>query len=115
MKACGKNPASYWSSATKEVQDFVASMLDLYFRDREQVQRDEAMRSAGIIIVLIAKPMGFDTCPMDDLDFGAVANLVNLPDDPAMAMFVVVDKATQPANPRPTELYIREIVITDRF
>jgi len=118
MKAWEKDPARYWSSATREVQDYMTSMIDQYYRGRKQVQRDEAMRSAGIAaqtIMLAAKSMGYDTCPMDGFDFDAVAKLINLPDDHAVAMFVVVGKAAQPAKPRPTQLDINEIVITDRF
>ncbi len=87
-------------------------------RDREQVQRDEAMRSAGIAaqtIMLSAKSMGYDTCPMDGFDYDAVGKLINLPEDHAVAMFVVVGKAAQPAEARPTQLSMEEIVIANRF
>lgn len=64
MKAWEKDPARYWASAPKEVQEYMTQMIDQYYRDREQVQRDEAMRSAGIAaqtIMLAAKSMGYDT------------------------------------------------------
>jgi len=117
-KAWEKEPARYWASAPKEVQDYMVPMIDNYYRDREQVQRDEAMRSAGLAaqtIMLAAKAMDYDTCPMDGFDFEAVGKLINLPEDHAIAMFVVVGKAAEPAKPRPTLLTMDEIVITDRF
>lgn len=117
-KAWEKDPVRYWASTPKDVQDYMCSMIDQYYRDREQVQRDEAMRSAGIAaqtIMLAAKSMGYDTCPMDGFDFDAVGKLINLPEDHAIAMFVVVGKAEQPAKPRPTQLGIDEVVIHDRF
>lgn len=98
MKAWEKDPARYWASASKEVQEYMTQMIDQYYRDREQVQRDEAMRSAGIAaqtIMLAAKSMGYDTCPMDGFDFDAVGKLIKLPEDHAVAMFVVVGKAEQ--------------------
>jgi nitroreductase len=76
------------------------------------------MRSAGIAaqtIMLAAKSMGYDTCPMDGFDFDAVAKLINLPDDHAVAMFVVVGKAVEPPKPRPALLPMDEVVITDHF
>ncbi|OAD18776.1 drgA protein [Candidatus Thiomargarita nelsonii] len=48
MKAWEKEPARYWANAPKDIQDYMQSVIEQYYRDREQVQRDEAMRSAGI-------------------------------------------------------------------
>ena len=118
LKAWEKDPARYWANAPAEVQDYMKSAIDQYYRNREQVQRDEAMRSAGIAaqtIMLSAKSMGYDTCPMDGFDYDAVGKLINLPADHVVAMFVVVGKAVQPAKPRPTQLTTDEVVIVDRF
>ena len=118
LKAWEKDPARYWANAPAEVQDYMASAIDQYYRNREQVQRDEAMRSAGIAaqtIMLSAKSMGYDTCPMDGFDYDAVGKLINLPEDHVVAMFVVVGKAVQPAKPRPTQLTTDDVVIADRF
>lgn len=118
MSAWQKNPARYWANAPKEVQVHMSSKMDQYYRNREQVQRDEAMRSAGIAaqtIMLAAKSMGYDTCPMDGFDFDAVGKIINLPEDHAIAMFVVVGKAEKSAKPRPTQLTMDEVMITDSF
>ena len=118
LNAWEKDPARYWANASGEVQEYMRSAIDNYYRNREQVQRDEAMRSAGIAaqtIMLAAKSMGYDSCPMDGFDYDAVGKLVNLPEDHAVAMFVVVGKAAQQAKPRPTQLTMGEVVITDRF
>jgi len=118
LKAWHKNPQRYWASAPQAVQEYMVTMIDQYYRNREQVQRDEAMRSSGIAaqtIMLAAKAMGYDTCPMDGFDFDAVGKIINLPEDHAIAMFVVVGKAIQEAKPRPTQLGIDEVVIIDQF
>jgi len=118
LKAWEKNPVRYWASASEDVQQYMSTAMDKYYRGHEQVQRDEAMRSAGLAaqtIMLAAKSMGYDSCPMDGFDFLAVSKLINLPQDHAVAMFVVVGKAKQEAKPRPTQLAIDEVVITDRF
>jgi nitroreductase len=92
--------------------------IDGYYRENDQGQRDEAMRSAGIAaqtIMLAAKAMGYDTCPMDGFDFDKVGEIINLPDDHVISMFVVVGKALQAARPRPTQLPMDEVVLLDRF
>ena len=118
LNAWAKDPARYWNNAPSEVMDYMASAIDQYYRDKEQVQRDEAMRSCGIAaqtLMITAKAMGYDSCPMDGFDFDAVGKLINLPDDHVIAMFVVIGKATQPATPRPTLLTDDEVVINNHF
>lgn len=118
MKAWEKDPARYWANTSKEVQEYIVPAIDNYYRGRERVQRDEAMRTAGIAaqtIMLAAKSMGYDTCPMDGFDYDAVGKLINLPDDHTVCMFVVVGKALEPAKPRPTQLSMEEIVIINKF
>lgn len=118
MSAWQKNPTRYWANAPREVQVHMSSKMDQYYRNREQVQRDEAMRSAGIAaqtIMLAAKSMGYDTCPMDGFDFDAVGKIINLPEDHIIAMFAVVGKAETIAKPRPTQLKMDGVMITDRF
>ena len=58
------------------------------------------MRSCGIAaqtLMLVAKAMGYGSCPMDGFDFDTVAELINLPEDHVITMFVVIGKATQEA------------------
>jgi nitroreductase len=118
LKAWENNPARYWANAPEQVRDYMVSVIDKYYRSREQVQRDEAMRSAGIAaqtLMLASKSMGYDTCPMDGFDFDEVAKLIKLPNDHAIAMFVVIGKAIQPARPRPTQLSMDDVIIEDQF
>ncbi len=118
MKAWEKNPQRYWDNAPEQVQQYMNGAIDKYYRNKEQVQRDEAMRSAGIAaqtIMLAAKAMAYDSCPMDGFDYDAVGKLINLPDDHTIAMIVVVGKAMQAARPRLTQLPLTEVVINNRF
>lgn len=118
LKAWDKQPERYWRNAPQEIQDYLIPMIGNYYRDKDQVQRDEAMRSCGMAaqtIMLAAKEMGYDTCPMDGFDFDAVAKLLNLPADHIPAMFVVVGKALQPARPRGGQLDFNEVVIQNKF
>ncbi len=118
LKAWEKEPARYWRNAPTEVSDFLLPAIDGYYRDKDQVQRDEAMRSCGIAaqtLMLAAKSMGYDSCPMDGFDFDAVGRLINLPADHVIAMFVVIGKGATEAWPRGGQLPLDEVVIQDRF
>ncbi|HQS38476.1 MAG: reductase DrgA [Methylotenera sp. 24-45-7] len=118
LQAWAKQPERYWQNAPKPVQDFLVPAIGQYYTGKEQVQRDEAMRSCGMAamtIMLAAKEMGYDTCPMDGFDFDAVAKLLNLPDDHTPVMFVVVGKAAKAAQPRGGQLPIEEVVIYNKF
>jgi nitroreductase len=113
-----KNPVRYWKNTSKEVQEFMVPAIDGYYRGREQVQRDEAMRSCGIAaqtLMLAAKSMGYGSCPMDGFDFDKVAELIKLPDDHVIAMFVVIGKGIKDAWPRPGQLALDEVVIENSF
>jgi len=117
-KSWEKAPARYWAKAPQEVQNFLVPAIDQYYRGRERVQRDEAMRSCGIAaqtLMLAARAMGYDSCPMDGFDFDAVGKLINLPADHVIAMFVAIGKSTKAAWERPGQLPMSEVVIENRF
>lgn len=118
LKAWNKSPERYWKNAPKPVLDFMLPAIKQYYEGKDQVQRDEAMRSCGIIaqtLMLTAKSLGYDSCPMDGFDFDAVGKLINLPDDHVIAMYVAIGKGTKEAMPRGGQLPLSEIVINDTF
>ena len=118
LKAWEKQPERYWKNAPQAVSDILVPAIKHYYTANEQAERDEAMRSCGMAamtIMLAAKEMGYDTCPMDGFDFDAVAKLINLPADHTPVMFVTVGKAIKPASPRSGQLAMNEIVIQNKF
>ncbi len=118
LKAWEKDPARYWENAPEAVRDYLVNAIDGYYKDQEDVQRDEGMRSGGMAamtLMLAAKEMGYDTCPMDGFDFDAVSKLINLPDDHMPVMFVAVGKALEPARPRGGQLHMDDVVIYNKF
>jgi len=118
LQAWAKQPSRYWANAPQVVQDQLVPAIGHYYENNERVQRDEAMRSCGIAaqtIMLAAKGMGYDTCPMDGFDFDAVAKLINLPADHIPAMFITVGKAIKPALQRAGQLDFNEVVIYNKF
>jgi nitroreductase len=118
LNAWQREPARYWKNAPQEVQDLLVPAIDQYYRGKPQVQRDEGMRSCGMAamtLMLAAKEMGYDSCPMDGFDFDAVAKLLNLPPDHTPAMYVAIGKGTKEPWPRGGQLSITEVVIRDKF
>jgi nitroreductase len=118
LNAWAKEPARYWVNAPKPVQDYLVPAIGNYYQGNGQIQRDEGMRSCGMAamtLMLAAKEMGYDTCPMDGFDFDAVGKLLNLPEDHIPVMFVVVGKALAPARPRGGQLNMDEVVIYNKF
>ncbi|MFL9609158.1 nitroreductase family protein [Methylobacillus sp. Pita2] len=118
LKAWEKEPRRYWRNAEQSVQDYLVNAIDNYYRGKEQVQRDEGMRSCGMAamtLMLAAKALGYDSCPMDGFDFDAVAKLLNLPADHTPVMFVAIGKGTQPPRPRGGQLPLNEVVIRNKF
>ena len=118
VNAWQKDPSRYWRNAPEEIRSFLLPAIDQYYQGREWVQRDEAMRSCGIAaqtLMLAAKSMGYESCPMDGFDYDAVGKLIHLPDDHLVAMFVAIGKPTASARPRGGQLPMDQIVLTDRF
>lgn len=118
LKTWEKQPQRYWNNAPKDVQDFLLPVIDQYYRGKKQVQRDEAMRSCGIAaqtLMLAAKAMGYDSVPMDGFDFEQVAELIQLPADHVISMFVAIGKGTKQARPRGGQLPLAEVVIDNYF
>lgn len=116
--AWAKDPHRYWAGAPAPVRDMLVPAIGQYYHNNPQAQRDEAMRSCGLAaqtIMLAAKAMGYDSCPMDGFDFAAVARLINLPADHLIALMIAIGKGVKEPWPRPGQLSYGEVVITDRF
>lgn len=118
LKAWKKEPLRYWRSASQPVQEFIVPAIENYYEGIDQVQRDEAMRSCGIAaqtLMLAAKSMGYDSCPMDGFDYEKVGDLIHLPEDHAICMFVAIGKAIGEPDPPKDKLPMEEVVITNTF
>lgn len=118
VKAWEKQTERYWQNAPADVRGGVIAAIDDYYQGHETRQRDEAMRSCGIAaqtLMLTAKALGYDSCPMDLADMEAVGKIIGLPEDHVIAMFVAIGKGMREAWPRPGQLPMSEVVITDHF
>ena len=118
LQAWDKDADRYWRLAPPDVRQALLGLIHKYYDGKEQVQRDEAMRSCGIAaqtIMLAAKAMGYDSCPMDGFDFEQVASVINLPEDHVIAMMIAVGKKRLDARPRSGPLDLSDVMIVDRF
>jgi nitroreductase len=118
LKAWEQEPVRYWRNAPQPVQDFLVPAIGQYYSGRPQVERDEVMRSCGMAgqtLMLAAKAMGYDSCPMDGFDFDAVGQIIKLPPDHAISFMIAIGKKTQDSWPRPGQLAYDEVVLENGF
>jgi nitroreductase len=118
LKAWKKAPERYWRNAAPEIQKLVTGWMGPFYEGKDQLQRDEAMRSCGIAgqtLMLAAKAMGYDSCPMIGFDPVKVAEIINLPGDHVIGFMVAIGKAVKPAMPKGGQLALSEVVVQDRF
>jgi nitroreductase len=65
--------------------------------------------------MLAATAMGYESCPMDLSDFESVAELISLPEDHLIALFVAIGRGTEAPWPRGGKLPYEEVILADRF
>jgi nitroreductase len=118
VKAWAKDPARYWQNAPKEVADMLVGWMGPFHEGREWLQRDEAQRSIGIAmqtLMLAARSMGYESCPMIGFDIEKVAEFIGLPDDHVMGPMVAIGKGTKSSWPKPGQLPLEEVVFENSF
>jgi nitroreductase len=118
VDAWKKNPERYWVNAPREVSDLLVGWMGPFHEGREWLQRDEAQRSIGMAmqnLMLAAKAMGYDSCPMIGFEIEKVAELISLPGDHVMGAMVAIGKGTRDPWPKPGQLSLEEVVIENGF
>ena len=117
-RAWQRQPERYWRNAPQEVQDFLLPALADYYKGKPQVERDEGMRScglAGMAIMLPARELDYDSCPLDGFADAAVGRINALPDDHAIAFMIAIGRGTQVPWPKPGQLPLEEVKVENRF
>jgi len=113
-----KEPQRYWRDAPPEVAKLLVDWMGPFHEGLDWLQRDEAMRSIGMAsqtIMLAAKALGYDSCPMIGFDFERVSELIGLPADHVIGNMIAIGKGTKAAWPKPGQLPLEEVVVYDRF
>jgi len=118
LNSWDKEPERYWATIPEESRKALVTSIRNSYSSKSEQQRDEAMRSCGMAaqtIMLAAKSMGYDTCPMKGFDYQAVGKMINLPDDHVISMMVVVGKKSKDPSPRGGQLPLSEVVFENNF
>ena len=118
LKAWDKNPQRYWKNYPEGPRNDLVNAIRQSYNGNSKLEQDEALRSCGFAaqtIMLAAKSMGYDTCPMEGFDYDKVGEVINLPDDHVISMMIVVGKAVKPANPRGGQLPLSEVTFENHF
>lgn len=107
-----------WKDAPQEVKDMLFPMIERDYKDDREYERDEAFRSIGIAagqMMVTARAMDYDSCPMVGFDFDKVAELIRLPENHVVGMILAVGKKAGEPRPRASVLKDEVMVIKDRF
>ena len=118
LKAWNRVPERYWQCLAPMDRDSIVKSIRQSYGNNKTLQRDEAFRSCGIAaqtIMLAARSMGYDTCPMEGFQFDAVAKLINLPPDHIITMMITVGKKAKEPSPRGGQLGLSEVVFENTF
>ncbi|MEM8865182.1 MAG: nitroreductase family protein [Planctomycetota bacterium] len=118
LDAHADSPERYWANAPQQTQEMLVPMIGQFYDGNDALQRDEAMRSVGIAaqtIMLAAKEMGYDSCPMIGFDPAKVGEIIHLPENHVIGMMITIGKALKPAHERGGQLPASEVVFFDRF
>ncbi len=122
LMAWNQEPERYWRNAPEAVRQTLVPMIGQFYSGEgaagDQMRRDELLRSVGIAsqtIMLAAKAMGYDSCPMIGYDPGKVAEIIGLPENHVIGMMLTVGKAAKPAQARGGQIDKSEVVFADRF
>jgi len=105
-------------NAPDNIKEMFSGMIPGFYEGKEQLQRDEATRSIAMAaqnMMLVAKDMGYDSCPMIGYDPVKVAEIVGLPEGHPPLMILTIGKGLQPAQPRMGLLKFEDVVSIDRF
>lgn len=118
VDAWNDRPERYVANSPKETQDMLLPMMYDFYNKKEQIQRDEAMRSCGIAaqtMMLAAKGLGYDSCPMVGFDREKVAELIQLPKGHVIAMMIAIGHAEKAAYPRAGQLPLSDVLVENHF
>ena len=115
---CGKLDAyqdapKIYKDAPKEVQEGLLPMINNFYEGKEQLQRDEAIRSASLAAMTLmygATSRGWATGPMIGFDPEAVSRLLKLTPNLIPVMIVVLGRQKDPPRPRSYRHPVEKVV-----
>lgn len=115
---CGKlnahqDASEIYKNVPKEVTEKVLPLINDFYEGKDQLQRDEAIRSASLAamtLMLAAHNRGWGTVPMIGFDPEAVSKLVNLKPNYIPVMMMALGYKQDDPKPRAYRRPIEEVV-----
>ena len=117
LKSWEQEPERYWAN-NPDAGKYLVPMIGQFYANNPQLEHDEALRSVGIAsqtLMLAAKALGYDSCPMIGFDPVKVGEIINLPKDHMVGLMVTVGKALKPAHARGGQLPYDTVVLQNHF
>ena len=102
---------------TREIKRNLISQITQAYSDQPVWARDQAICNASLAamqLLLVAKAMGLDSCPMGGFDPEALIEDFSIPERYVPIMLVAIGKAAEPARPS-ARLPIEETIAWNRF
>lgn len=109
-------PAVEAGHMPKEVKDTLVAQIERVYQ-YPQVARDEAIRNASLAamqLMIAAKAMGYDTCPMGGYDAAKFVEAFNVPARYVPVMLISVGLAASPARSA-GRLSLDQITVSNTF
>lgn len=100
----------------KELKDTLAGQIEGAYQ-HPQVARDEAIRNgslAAMQLMIAAKALGYDTCPMGGYDAARFVTEFNVPERYVPVMLISVGLAATPARPS-SRLSLDQVTVSNTF
>jgi len=115
---CGKVDAfkdapKIYKNTPREIQDLVLPKIQNFYEGKDQLQRDEAIRSASLAAMTLmygATDRGWGTCPMIGFDPEAASRLLSLTPNLIPVMFVAIGHQKTPPRPRSYRHPVEQVV-----
>lgn len=104
--------------APDEQREMFAGMITGFYGENAALARDEACRSVGFAgqnLMLAARAMGLDSCPMIGYDAAKVSAALGLPEHCPPLLMLAIGKAVEPARPRWGLLDYHEVLSVERY
>jgi nitroreductase len=120
---CGKLDAykdapKIYKEAPGEIQEKVLPLIQNFYGDNPQLQRDEAVRSASLAAMTMmygAVNRGWGACPMIGFDPEAVTKILKLTPNIIPVMFIVLGHQKDAPRPRSYRHPVKDVVHLNTF
>jgi nitroreductase len=101
---------------TRELRDNLVSQIEGAYADKLRSQIDATLNCGltSMQLMLAAKSMGYDSCPMGGFDPSKLIKEFHIPERYFPVVLVAIGKAAQPARPT-SRLSLHELVIRETF